>query len=112
MDAKYFDKLFVYFCFVVKSRQGRDSSCPFVESVWGLDSLESPEVGLVQVHALGVPFAESLSHIGIMNSLSVSELDCTEGKSEHGTEEEATLNAETILIQVVSASLASIISIG
>ena len=71
------------------NRERTHLSCPLVEGVVGLYSLEPPEVGLVQRQGLGVSPAEALSHPCVVQALSVSEPHVAGPPTDGGAEEHA-----------------------
>jgi hypothetical protein len=64
-------------------------SCPSVEVLSGLDALESPDVLGVDGQRVGVSSSQALGDPGVVESLSVSELEVADGTTDEGTQEDA-----------------------
>jgi len=77
-------------------------SLPFVEILLSFDALEGPEIVLVQLHAFGVPSAESLSDPSVVESLSVAELEVASEEPDCETESESLEDASVVEVEVES----------
>lgn len=77
----------------------QNCSCPLVVWVSGLDSLESPEIILVEGHWLGVSSSEALRNPGVVEALSVTESKISDGTTNNSTEEDAREGEHDVCIE-------------
>ena len=85
-------------------------SLPLVEFVGSSDTLELPEVMMVE--GLGVSASQALGNKGVVESLSVIELLIPEGKAESHTHEEAAGHTHVVRVEVLVSSTGYIVTIG
>ena len=75
------------------------------------DTLELPEVVLVELHRFGVSASQALGKIGVVESLSVAELLISEGKTESHAHEEAASHTNVVRVEVLRGSTGYIVTI-
>ena len=66
----------------------------------GLDTLELPEVSLVQIERLRVSASEALRHVGIVEPLAVTKLLGAEGQTQSATEQKTACHTHVVCVKV------------
>ena len=79
-------------------------SVPSVELMRGSDALEFPEISLGEAHGFGVSASEALSHISVVESLTVAKLVVAEGETKSEAEQKSTSHLHVVSIEVSIAS--------
>ena len=75
-------------------------SLPSVEVMRSVDTLELPEISLVETHGLRVSAAQTLSNVSIVKSLAITEEFVADSKAESAAEKETASHAHVVRVEV------------